>query len=506
MKTFVRKALLSACVSALLLSSTVSYADSRKLKSDIVALETGMVVTHPVMAVELLPAVGKELIVLGAQNNQRVLQIYTNNSAREYVKAREILVPDSLQRFDVSQYQEGINQQIYFLSSDTLFLFNPSAVNPFENVANVSTTMPNKNSDYLAKDDFLFDDNSDGVAEVLIQSFNQVSVLKFSDKGLLKRDYPIAAKATINGEVVTYRPPEILMEDLNFDGLDDLIELQNGQISYYAQTKDALFSQQPNIVPLKADFLIDEWWNKKDADGRTLDQSNLSLRRIEHFEDLNNDDIPDLIVVKTTSTGALDRNNDYEIHLGHKKANTLSFKDKPDAVLTADGTLGGLKMVDIDNDNRKEMMLSGIDIGVSQIISALVSGSVDQDIYLFGMNKDNSFSSKPILNKETELSFSINSGTAGNALAQLADFNGDGLKDLVLSSGDTKLKVFFANTSSKRFERISKSLSVDIPGQGDDVTTADIDNDGIDELLLKYSRLDEPELQSKVLLIKPKNG
>ncbi|MFD2179233.1 FG-GAP repeat domain-containing protein [Veronia pacifica] len=506
MKTLVSKAILSACVSALLLSSTASYADSRKLNSDIVALETGMVVTHPIMAVELLPAPGKELMVLGAQNNQRVLQIYTNNSIREYVKAREIVVPDSLHRFDISQYQEGTNQQVYFLSSDTLFLFNPTAVNPFEKVVNVATTMPNKNSDYLAKDDFLFDDNNDGVAEALIQGFTQVSVLKFSDKSVLKRDYPIAAKATINGEIVTYQPPEILVEDLNFDGLNDLIELQNGQITYYPQTKDALFSQQAAVVPLKADFLVDDWWDKKDSDGRSLDQSNLSLRRIAHLEDINNDDIPDLIVINTTSNGALDRTNDYEIYLGQKKTNTLSYNDKPDSVLTADGTLGRLKVVDIDNDNRKEMMLSGVDIGVSQIISALVSGSVDQDVYLFGMTKNNRFSSKPIISKETELSFSISSGTAGNALTQLADFNGDGLKDLVLSSGDSKLKVFFANRSSTRFERLSKSMSVDIPGQGNDVTAADINNDGIDELLLKYSRLDEPELQSKILLIKPKNG
>ena len=52
------------------------------------------------------------------------------------------------------------------------------------------------------------------------------------------------------------------------------------------------------------------------------------------------------------------------------------------------------------------------------------------------MNEEDKFITKPTIKKGVELTFSLSSGQSGSAVVKLADLNGDGLKELVLSDDD----------------------------------------------------------------------
>lgn len=198
-----------------------------------------------------------------------------------------------------------------------------------------------------------------------------------------------------------------------------------------------------------------------------------------------------MVVRFTQVSGVLDRVNDYEIYLGKNTNQQLSYDNKPNSVIHAEGTLTDLEFVDIDNDNKSEVMLAGFDIGLSQIISALLSGSIDQDVYLFKMDENDNYRKKPHVNKEVELNFSLSSGQSGTAVVKLADLNGDGLKDLVLSDGDDELDIYFGQTGKKLFKRRAVEYNTQLPKDGNLVFVNDLNNDGKDDLLLKFSKLDD---------------
>ena len=92
---------------------------------------------------------------------------------------------------------------------------------------------------------------------------------------------------------------------------------------------------------------------------KQLDQSNLEYRMLEELRDLNADGITDMVVRYTKASGVLDRVNDYEIYLGKKQQEKLAFSATADSVIRADGTLTGLEFVDIDNDEKFEVLLAG---------------------------------------------------------------------------------------------------------------------------------------------------
>ena len=208
-----------------------------------------------------------------------------------------------------------------------------------------------------------------------------------------------------------------------------------------------------------------------------------------------------MVVKATQSSGVLDRENNYQLFIGKMTNKVLHFSETPSSVISAEGTLSGFELVDINNDGKLEVMLSGFDIGLSQIIGALLSGSIDQDVYIFAMNDDDIFGNKPSVSKEVELTFSLSSGQTGSPLVKLVDINGDKLKDLVLSTGTNKLKVYLATTGKRRFSRRSIKYKTLLPQDASTVEVADLNGDGKDDLILKYGRLDDPALANKIKLL-----
>ena len=69
------------------------------------------------------------------------------------------------------------------------------------------------------------------------------------------------------------------------------------------------------------------------------------------------------------------------------------------------------------------------------------------------MNQAGNYESKPNISKEVELNFSLSSGQSGSAVVKLADINGDGLKELILSNDDDELRIYLGKTGNKSFAK-----------------------------------------------------
>jgi hypothetical protein len=448
-----------------------------------------------------LVGAGKELLTISVDDDKnRWLIIYAfDNQSNQYAIKEKVIIPKNFHSFDIGEAKETIAQgklqQIYFISSNELFSYQAGQ---FTQLAKSNSIYLKDEADYLQRGDFIHDLNNDAFDDVIVTDFSETLFLIGTEKNkFVKQSLPIKPRVRITSKGANYTPVKLYFSDVNFDNKIDIAQVGDGEVFIYHQLEQGQFSSVPVKIKINEKISGYEWWTKQDDSGEQLDQSDLEYRMLEELRDLNADGITDMVVRYTKASGVLDRVNDYEIYLGKKEQEKLVFPTTANSVIRAEGTLTGLEFVDIDNDEKFEVLLAGFDIGLTQIIGALVAGSIDQDVYVFKMNKEGNYESKPNISKEVELNFSLSSGQSGSAVVKLADINGDGLKELILSSDDDELRIYLGQSGKKSFAKKSIKYNTQLPSDGDLVTVNDLNNDGKDDFLMKFSSLDGEDSKKK---------
>ncbi len=470
------------------------------LASKSIALEFNEVIvnspyklTQEIIAADLLVSPGKELLTFSVdEEGNRWLMIYQlNDKTKQYAIAQKSLIPKQFYRFDLSEPKDGQGQKIYFLSTDRLVTYQDKK---FKSLAKIESLYVQEQVDFLSKGDFIQDLNNDNFDDVIIADFNKTHILIGQGMNSFARQtLPIKPEVRVFSSGASYIQTKLYFSDVNFDEKTDILLVGDGEMIIYPQYDNSQFSSKAIHVAINEAISGTEWWNKRDESGEQLDQSDLEYRKLEELRDVNADGITDMVVRYTKASGVLDRVNDYEIFLGQNRNGALAYEKNANSVIHAEGTLTGLEFIDIDNDDKLEVLLAGFDIGLSQIIGALVSGGIDQDVYVFKMSDQDKFLEKPAIKKDVELTFSLTLGQTGSAVVKLADLNGDGLKELVLSDDDDELKIYLGKTTGKRkkpFSKRSVSYSTQLPKDGNLVMVEDLNGDGKDDFLMKFSRLD----------------
>ncbi len=477
--------------------NNANAAKTKKVNFNEFEVETEFKLIHPVINADILSNEFKELVILGVdKQGQRWLVIYhLDPIEKKYKVADKNIIPKEFYSFDLGNYHEGKLQKLFFMSSNALFEYSSGK---FNQITEVDSIYLKEKSDHIIRGEFVTDLNGDNFDDIIIPDFKKTHLLTGKANGdMLKQSIPIEPTINIYDDGASYTQSKLYFFDVNFDQYIDIIKPGEGELIVYRQDPQGMFSQTPVTLAINSDISAIQWWDKKDDAGDNLDQSKLIYRNLEELRDIDNDGNLDLIVRFTQSSGVLDRTNDYEVYLGKNVNGKLTFDNEASSVIHADGTLTGLEFVDINNDKKSEVLLAGFDIGLSQIIGALVAGSIDQDVHLFKMDQNNNFAKKPSVSKEVDLNFSLSSGRSGSAVVKLADINGDGFKDLILSEDDDMLKIYFGQSGEKPFVRRSARYKTQLPLDGEVMQVADLNNDGKDDLFLKYGHLDDASLNNK---------
>lgn len=485
-------------------SSLAVASNSKAVEFNEIIINSPYKLTQEIIAADVLPNNGTELITFSVdEESNRWLMIYQlDHTAKQFVIAEKVIVPTEFYRFDLSKKNAEDKQRLYFLSTDSLFQYQD---NKFKRLAKIDSLFIKEQADFISRGNFIQNLNNDDFDDVIIADFNKTHV--FIGQGLntfAKQTLPIKPSVRVLSAGASYTETQLYFSDVNFDGKTDILVVGDGEMLVYSQYGTSHFTKEATRIAINKAISGTEWWNKRDESGEQLDQSDLEYRKIEELRDVNGDGMTDMVVRYTKTSGVLDRVNDYEIFLGNQKQATLSYANEADSVIHAEGTLTGFEFVDINNDDKLEVLLAGFDIGLSQIIGALVTGGIDQDVYVFKMNKEDKFPTRPAIKKGVELTFSLTSGQSGSPIVELADLNGDGLKELVLSNDDDELKIYLGikpNKKKKSFKKRSVSYDTTLPKDGSLVMVKDLNGDGKDDLLMKFSRLDgeDKAKQFKVL-------
>jgi len=501
--------LLAAVASVISLTALASKSETVDFSE--IIINSPYTITQEIIAADVLPGKGKELVIFSVdEQGNRWLFIYQlDSTTQQYVVAEKAIIPKAFYRFDLSALaskkadeKAQKMQRIYFISADSLSLYQH---NKFKSLAKVKSLYIQQQADFLSRGDFIQDLNNDDFDDVIIADFDKIHILIGQGMNSFARQtLPIKPRVRALPTGVSYTEATLYFSDVNFDKKMDILLVGDGEMIIYPQFGNSQFTRKAIRVAINAAISGTEWWNKRDESGEQLDQSNLEYRKLEQLRDVNSDGIIDMVVRYTKTSGVLDRVNDYEIFLGKQNQGNLIYSPNADSVIHAEGTLTGLTFVDIDGDDRLEVLLAGFDIGLSQIIGALVTGGIDQDVYVFKMNEQEKFPTKPAIKKGVELTFSLSSGQSGSAVVKLADVNGDGLKDLVLSDDDDELNIYLGKKAGKKdkpFQKRSVSYSTKLPKDGKFVMVEDLNGDGKDDLLLKFSTLDGKDKAKQVKIL-----
>lgn len=471
-------------------------------------IDSPLTLTHNVMIADVSSIPGKELITLGVdKDNQSWLIIYKQMINRQGFEVLDQMMLDkSISRFDISEYKDGHQQKIFFMSHNQAMVYQPpSGANKgnIKMLGNIQSLFLNENPQFIVESDFLIELDDSGNSHIISHHFTGVNIYGLDGNFSQQTQLNIKPQIAMENDAVEFTKRKLWVFDVNFDNKQDVITVGDGELIVHAQNDE---SNEFSIHKIKLNDSISgvNWWDKRDASGNSLDQTNLVYRSLEEIRDVNGDGIIDLIVKYTQSSGVLDRANNFEVFFGKNRNGKLIFDDKANTVVTGEGTLTGLRLLDINNDNKLEVVLSGFDIGISQIIGALMSGSIDQDVYLYQLDNQLTFSEDADVEKEVELNFSIASGQSGNPVVELLDINGDGLKDFLLSSGKKTLKVYLGQNGKRLFNKRSQRYKTQLPKDGNAFEVNDINYDGKDDIIFKYGRLDgdEKRKQFKVLISK----
>jgi hypothetical protein len=493
---------LSLILLLITLSSQVVLAKKNpKIKFKQIEIVTDFRITHPLQTANLLGLNSEQLVVIGEnKDKQRILVVFELLvDEKQYIEFSRIVIPDNYLSYDLLKTKQ--QDKLIFQSNKEVIEY-VAKNKAYQVISKIKSIYLQDKAAYLVARDFIRDINGDKLEDILISDFSHLHLLlQNTDGSFFKQSLPIKPKMQSDLDSSSFTKTPVYFADMNQDSRADIIEVKNGSLDIYYQNEVMHFNETAFQLNVAIDFKALQWWEMKESDGRFVDQSKVSHRSVHEIKDINNDKISDLVIRFSKNEGVLDQNNNYEIYLGQYKDGLLSYSSKADSVISADGTISKFRIIDLNGDNKSEVVVDSLDIGVSQIIGALLSGSIDQDLYIFKMDENDNFQKEPLIEKEVELNFSISSGTSGAPVIRLADFNGDGIKDLMFSDGKKTLRINTGTSNQKLLTRRSNKHKVLLPQNGNHLKIADLDHDGKDDVVMRYGRQDDEELSHKLVFL-----
>ncbi|MCP4905449.1 MAG: VCBS repeat-containing protein [bacterium] len=261
--------------------------------------------------------------------------------------------------------------------------------------------------------------------------------------------------------------PTLARADDNGDGRIDLFALSRWNISIYHTGPEGLPrapSRQLELIPFD-----EETERSHEATGNNY-----------FARDIDGDTRADLLL-STIGGGLMDGRSTTRIHLN--SGTGVSVDETPDAERTFDGGVSSFSFVDVDGDGRDEILETSLEFGILQIVRFLLTRRAETRVRVLRLDPGAPGGTHTIF--EDDFSFRLNFGknSVTGLVPSLGDWNGDGVKDFFVARG--KDEIAFRMGSRVPNEPIFGSAIArqPVPLPGGESRVADLDGDGLDEII-----------------------
>lgn len=404
----------------------------------------------------------------------------------------ERALPDDAVAIDAGPGPDG-GDALYVLAADrVLRIVEPHA--PLAPVAQADSLYRGRSfAPVTASVDIARDIDGDGDPELVMQGFDLLTVF---DGEAFENRYELALPAIRRSfeRAQNYRPLRVAPQVAG--GIAALVAVRGDDLLRFPLREPGAVA--PDVLPLSfglsSERDIERFYNG-DAE---LDQRDVTLREPELLVDLNDDGLPDLVTLETRSEGVFEKQTTYRVHLAREGAD---YDTAPDTEISSKGYQFYLTTEQLE-PGRMALVTPGVRIGLRAIIGALFSRSVTLDIAIHAADDSGVIPGKPSEEVRAKVRFDFGSGQVEFPTVAFGDLDGDGRRDLILKRGRDRLG-WRRNLGNGRFDRDDEPLDLPAPKNGANVHAADLDGDGIDEVIVRYDLQDGEAFRRQLRVISP---
>jgi hypothetical protein len=466
-------------------------------------IDAGFRVEQPVLVASLAGDDSRHIVLAGSDDDhQQRLAIYSiDHAGVPAAKPLYSMSPDgNLIAYDVGRL--GDREALFFIEPGRILRYDFASGELVEAVKIRSVYAQERNGEILPID-FIRDVNQDDRDDLVVPDASGYRVRLQRKDGSLGAEAVLQESSNMNvsdGNVSFHSRP-LFAGDMNFDGLADLGVWRGNSLRMYPQLPGALFEGQPNFIQLGLGLPSEAELRARRLNRSAIDVMGLVDKQIWLIQDLNNDQLPDILTETTLSEGVFDKRNMFRLYLGRRDGDQLTYQETEDAVLASEGLQYGLVITDIDGDGKQDILVRKVQLTFGKVIRALLSGHVSLQLHFFRMTDDDTFKKNANYVTKTSVNFSVSSGQVDIPAITVADFDADGLQDLMMQTDTSELSFFRGVPTASLFSERAVEIKVQLPRNGDLVATEDINGDGRADLILRYNASDSDELAHIVRLL-----
>ena len=479
------RAVIVAPVRACLLSLVLAPAllPASELRFSELVIEAGFRVQQPVLAASL--AGDSRHIVLGGRTDdhrQRVA-VFDINDPGEALLSLE--AGPHLIAYDIGRI--GGADGLFFIEPGRIMRYDMSKGEIVEFVA-IRTVYGQQRSGMIIPIDFIRDINGDDLDDLVVPDTAGYRIRLQRDDGTLGEEVVLQGSSamTVTDGQVSFSSRPLVSGEMTGDDLYDLAKWLASASLYIGYR----FEGEPFVITLNIGLQSEaELLARQDSLG-AVNQEGLVETQIWSIEDLNGDSLPDILTESLLNKGVFDKENDFRLHLGRLDGDTIDYHEAEDALLASSGLQYGVETTDFDGDGRKDLVVRKVQFSFGRVIRALLSGSVSLQMHFYRMTDSDTFAEEADYVTKTSVKFSVSSGQVDVPAILVADFDGDGIKDLMVQTESDELGFQFGTRGKDLFDRNAVTRSVQLPRNGELVTVEDLNADGRADLLIRYNESD----------------
>ena len=414
--------------------------------------------------------------------------------------------------FDVANIDSSKNKEIVFLTKKGVYYYefrNNKYSNKLLKLLRVNTIFMQENYDNLEKYDFLKDLDNDNIPEILVQHFNGLSIYKKNSVG----KYELKTRLNINcipqkqisfaltpSVIASYYAPKVLFDDYNNDGKKDIIIVNPQGLSVYFQDSANNFSNS-NLMDINIKF----GYNNKINVISVGNNGTSNKEGITYIGDLNNDGILDIITEKLMlDRGVFNPKKQIRIFFGEKSIKrgitNYHYPIIPNQIIINEGFQAGIEIVDINNDNKKELIIPIVELGILKIIKMFIVGYVNMDVHFYGLDNSNMYVEDEKLKMETSVKMSKSGEASASVFDIKNDFSGDGVNDLLISDRNI-LKIFYNNNNGSFNDEPDFSFEMKDDIDSKNVKVTNINSDNKSDIIITEYKENNSNVKSSLLLL-----
>jgi hypothetical protein len=417
----------------------------------------------------------------------------------------EIVLSMDVVLFDFGDVSGDNTSELVYITPDGVFfqmLDFPGSSLSEDALSDIPSIFMLPNQSTPACWDFVRDLNGDGIVEILIPSLTETTILyrhPFTEDWQ-RTDLPIPAMAEFqvanHGRYSVgmhskglYSMPFLQVADYNEDGLQDLLAVYPDHLRVLCQDKSGKFSAGSlEQIPLKHGKL----WDGSKIQRNRLGEESLR-NHLMKVVDLDSDGMLDLVAIRlSTQKSILNPESDVRIFRGKRNDNgsqtLVRFSDQPDQILRTKGTQLVLDIQDINHDGKYDLLIPAVEIGFKNFVTMLLSRSIEVGVEVYLMAANGTYPDKPSQLVSMNMKFHYRGG-AMSPVYELADFNGDGLTDILTSQEEKRLLCFYGDPENVFDSSVSEKFNIILPQDGEKVMALEMNGDTKSDLIINY---DEP--------------